>query len=193
MPFTLPLLPYDYEALEPQISKKTIEFHYGKHHQTYVTKLNTLVTGTPFEQATTLEPIIMKAEGPLFNNAAQVWNHTFYWEGFSARRNTTLPGKFLDQINHDFGTFEAFQTKFAEAAVNQFGSGWAWLVAKADGSLSITTTSNAANPLRDGLRPLLTCDVWEHAYYLDYQNRRPDYLSAFWQLVDWDLIGARLG
>ncbi|HEX7411709.1 MAG TPA: superoxide dismutase [Bacteroidales bacterium] len=193
MPFTLPLLPYDYEALEPQISKKTIEFHYGKHHQTYVTKLNSLIPGTPFEQATSLEPLVMKAEGPIFNNAAQVWNHTFYWEGFSARRNTSPPGKLLDLINRDFGSFEAFQVKFAEAGTNQFGSGWAWLVAKPDGSLAITATSNAANPMRDGLRPLLTCDVWEHAYYLDYQNRRPDYINAFWQLVDWDLVGKRLG
>jgi superoxide dismutase, Fe-Mn family len=193
MSFTLPLLPYDYEALEPLISKRTIEFHYGKHHQTYVTKLNSLIPGTPFEHAASLEPLIMKAEGPLFNNAAQVWNHTFYWEGFSSRRNTSPHGKLLDHINHDFGSFESFQTKFAEAATNQFGSGWAWLVAKADGSLAITATANAANPLRDGLHPLLTCDVWEHAYYLDYQNRRPDYINAFWQLVDWDLIGERLG
>ena len=193
MPFTLPLLPYDYEALEPQISKKTIEFHYGKHHQTYVTKLNSLIPGTPFEQATSLEPLVMKAEGPIFNNASQVWNHTFYWEGFSARRNTSPQGKLRDLINRDFGSFEAFQAKFAEAGTNQFGSGWAWLVAKPDGSLAITATSNAANPMRDGLRPLLTCDVWEHAYYLDYQNRRPDYINAFWQLVDWDLIGKRLG
>jgi len=193
MPFTLPLLPYDYEALEPQISKKTIEFHYGKHHQTYVTKLNSLIPGTPFEQATSLEPLVMKAEGPIFNNAAQVWNHTFYWEGFSARRNTSPQGKLRDLINRDFGSFEAFQAKFAEAGTNQFGSGWAWLVAKPDGSLAITATSNAANPMRDGLRPLLTCDVWEHAYYLDYQNRRPDYINAFWQLVDWDLVGKRLG
>lgn len=193
MPFTLPSLPYDYEALEPQISKKTIEFHYGKHHQTYVTKLNGLIPGTPFEHAASLEPLVMTAEGPIFNNAAQVWNHTFYWEGFSARRNTLPQGKLNDLINRDFGSFEAFQSKFAEAATNQFGSGWAWLVAKPDGSLAITTTSNAANPMRDSLRPLLTCDVWEHAYYLDYQNRRPDYISAFWQLVDWDLVGKRLG
>jgi len=193
MPFTLPALPYDFEALEPQISKKTIEFHYGKHHQTYVTKLNGLIPGTPFEQATSLEPLIMKAEGPVFNNAAQVWNHTFYWEGFSARRSTSPQGKLLDLINRDFGSFEAFQAKFADAGTNQFGSGWAWLVAKPDGSLAIIATSNAANPMRDGMRPLLTCDVWEHAYYLDYQNRRPDYITAFWQLVDWDLIGKRLG
>lgn len=192
MPFPLPSLPYDYEALEPHISKKTIEFHYGKHHQTYVTKLNGLIPGTPFEHATSLEPLVMKADGPIFNNAAQVWNHTFYWEGFSSRRNTFPQGKLRDLINRDFGSFEAFQTKFTESATNQFGSGWAWLVAKPDGSLGITSTSNAANPMRDGLRPLLTCDVWEHAYYLDYQNRRPDYINAFWQLVDWDLVGKRL-
>jgi len=193
MPFTLPLLPYDYEALEPQISKKTIEFHYGKHHQTYVAKLNSLIPGTQFEQATSLEPLVMIAEGPIFNNAAQVWNHTFYWEGFSTRRETSPQGKLLDLINRDFGSFEAFQSRFAEAGTNQFGSGWAWLIAKPDGSLAITATANAANPMRDGLRPLLTCDVWEHAYYLDYQNRRPDYINAFWQLVDWVLVGKRLG
>ena len=191
MPFTLPLLPYDYEALEPQISKKTIEFHYGKHHQTYVAKLNSLIPGTQFEQATSLEPLVMIAEGPIFNNAAQVWNHTFYWEGFSTRRETSPQGKLHDLINRDFGSFEAFQSRFAEAGTNQFGSGWAWLTAKPDGSLAITATANAANPMCDGLRPLLTCDVWEHAYYLDYQNKRPDYLQAYWNVLDWKVISER--
>jgi superoxide dismutase, Fe-Mn family len=193
MLFTLPLLPYAPTALDPQISQRTIEFHYGKHHQAYVNKLNALVEGTRFEKINSLESILMEAEGPVFNNAAQVWNHTFYWEGFSAKRGTSPGGKLLELINKNFGSFEAFQAKFSEAATNQFGSGWAWLVVKADGDLAIVTTGNAGNPLRDNLRPLLTCDVWEHAYYLDYQNRRPDYITAFWYLVDWNIIGSRLG
>jgi superoxide dismutase, Fe-Mn family len=193
MSFKLPELPYASSALDPQISERTIEFHYGKHHQTYVNKLNALVEGTRFEKVNSLESIVKEAEGPVFNNAAQVWNHTFYWEGFSADRGTKPSGKLLELINKNFGSFEAFHAKFSEAATNQFGSGWAWLVVKADGDLSIVTTGNAGNPLRDNLRPLLTCDVWEHAYYLDYQNRRPDYITAFWQLVDWNIIGSRLG
>jgi len=193
MSFTLPALPYAPAALEPQISQRTIEFHYGKHHQTYVNKLNTLIEGTQFEKVDSLESIVMKAEGPVFNNAAQVWNHTFYWEGFSARRDTAPKGNLLKLIDRSFGSFEAFRVKFSDAATNQFGSGWAWLVSKADGDLAIVTTGNAANPMRENLRPLLTCDVWEHAYYLDYQNRRPDYITSFWQLVDWDIIADRLG
>jgi Fe-Mn family superoxide dismutase len=191
MTFQLPALPYAADALEPVISARTIEFHYGKHHQTYVTKLNGLVPGTDFENSS-LEQIILKAEGGIFNNAAQVWNHTFYWEGFSAQRGTTPSGNLLDMINRDFGSFDVFKTKFNEAAVNQFGSGWAWLVQNAEGKLSIVSTGNAANPMRDGLKPILTCDVWEHAYYLDFQNRRPDYVNAFWQLVDWNLIAKRM-
>ncbi len=192
MTFQLPALPYAPDALEPVISARTIEFHYGKHHQAYTTKLNSLVPGTIFENAS-LEEIIMKAEGGIFNNAAQVWNHTFYWEGFSAQRGSLPSGKLLEMINKDFGSFEAFCTKFNEAAVNQFGSGWAWLVVNAAGTLAIVTTGNAANPLREGLKPILTCDVWEHAYYLDFQNRRPDYVNAFWQLVNWDTVAQRLG
>ena len=191
MTFQLPSLPYAADALEPVISARTIEFHYGKHHQTYVTKLNGLIPGTDFENST-LEQIIMKAEGGIFNNAAQVWNHTFYWEGFSARRDTTPSGTLLEMINRDFGSFDVFKTKFNEAAVNQFGSGWAWLVKNDKGNLAIVSTGNAANPMRDGLKPLLTCDVWEHAYYLDFQNRRPDYVNAFWQLVDWDIVAKRI-
>ena len=191
MTFQLPSLPYAADALEPVISSRTIEFHYGKHHQTYVTKLNGLVPGTDYENAS-LETMIMKAEGGIFNNAAQVWNHTFYWEGFSARRGTAPSGKLLDMINRDFGSFENLVAKFNEAAVNQFGSGWAWLVQNAAGNLAIVATGNAANPMRDGLKPMLTCDVWEHAYYLDFQNGRPDYVNAFWQLVDWDIIAGRI-
>jgi superoxide dismutase, Fe-Mn family len=191
MTFVLPKLPYDPAALEPVISSKTIEFHYGKHHQAYVNNLNNLIPGTPFENAG-LEEIIRKAEGTVFNNAAQVWNHTFYWEGFSAKRNTSSQGKILNSIVRDFGSFDEFKAKFSDAAAKLFGSGWAWLVADAQGKLSIIQTGNAGNPLRDGFKPLLTCDVWEHAYYLDYQNRRPDYISGFWSLVDWDVIGSRL-
>jgi superoxide dismutase, Fe-Mn family len=191
MTFQLPALPFAPDALEPVISARTLEFHHGKHHQAYVTKLNTLVPGTPFENAS-LEEIILKAEGGIFNNAAQVWNHTFYWEGFSARRGTVPSGKFKEMLERDFSSVDAFMAKFNEAAVNQFGSGWAWLVLDSANTLRIVTTGNAANPMRDGLKPLLTCDVWEHAYYIDYQNRRPDYVSAFWQLVDWDRVAARL-
>ena len=148
MTFQLPSLPYAAEALEPVISARTIEFHYGKHHQTYVTKLNSLLPGTALENAS-LEDIIMKAEGGIFNNAAQVWNHTFYWEGFSAKRGTVPTGKLLESINRDFGSFENFRTKFNEAAVNQFGSGWAWLVVNTNGILSIVATGNAFNPMRE--------------------------------------------
>ena len=191
MTHELPKLPYAADALEPHISAKTIEFHYGKHHQTYVTKLNGLIPGTAFENAS-LEEIVQKAEGGIFNNGAQVWNHTFYWEGFSQERGTVPEGKLLEMIIRDFGSFDQFKEKFAEASINLFGSGWAWLVVNAEGKLQIVQTGNAGNPLRDGLKPLLTCDVWEHAYYLDYQNRRPDYLASFWALVNWQKIGARL-
>ena len=159
MPHTLPKLPFSPEALEPHISKKTIEYHYGKHHMTYVQKLNDLVPGTPFENAG-LEDIIMKAEGSVFNNAAQVWNHTFYWEGFSANGGGEPGGVLLDAINKDFGTFKKFQEAFTTAAATLFGSGWTWLIKNPDGTLGIVQTSNAGNPMRDGKTPLLTCDVW---------------------------------
>ncbi len=191
MTFELPKLPYAPDALEPVLSARTIEFHYGKHHQAYVTKLNSLIPGTAFENAT-LEEMILKSEGGIFNNAAQVWNHTFYWEGFSPKRNTEPSGALLQMINDAFESFDNFKTKYTEAAVNQFGSGWAWLVVDETNKLKIVATGNAANPLRDGLKPLLTCDVWEHAYYIDFQNRRPDYVNSFFTLVDWDLISARL-
>ena len=191
MAFELPALPYAKNALAPVISEETIEYHYGKHHQTYVTKLNSLVPGTDFENST-LEQIIMKAEGGIFNNAAQVWNHTFYWEGFSAQRDTTPSGKLLEMINRDFGSFEVFKTKFSEAAVNQFGSGWAWLVVNENGNLAIVATGNAANPMRDGLKPILTCDVWEHAYYIDYRNARAKYIEAYWKLVNWKFAAQNL-
>jgi superoxide dismutase, Fe-Mn family len=190
MAIILPALPYDGNALEPYISARIIEFHYGKHHQAYVNNLNGLLPGTVFEHLS-LEEIVKKAEGGIFNNAAQVWNHTFYWEGFSSNRGTKPSGDLLKVIHESFETFENFKTEFTKTAATLFGSGWAWLVEKEDGMLEITHESNAGNPMRKGLRPLLTCDVWEHAYYLDYQNRRPDYIAAFWNLVDWDIIGHR--
>lgn len=191
MKFELPPLPYAPEALEPVISAKTIGFHYGKHHQAYVNNLNNLVPGTPFENST-LEEIILKAEGGVFNNGAQVWNHTFYWDGLGGKSSKPA-GKLLQMMIEAFGSFESFKELFADAAVKQFGSGWAWLVVNKDGKLAITSTSNAGNPMRDGLKPLFTCDVWEHAYYLDFQNRRPDYVKAFWDLVNWEKVAERLG
>ncbi len=191
MEHKLPELPYSLDALEPIISRKTLEFHYGKHHQAYVNNLNNLIPGTEFEDAD-LETIIRKAEGGIYNNAAQVWNHTFYFSGFSPAEKTYPTGTLAEKINKQYGSPEEFKELFAKAAATLFGSGWAWLVAKSDGSLDIVQTSNAGNPLRDGLKPILTCDVWEHAYYLDYQNRRPDYIKGFWELVDWDVISGRV-
>lgn len=190
MSFTLSSLPYQLNGLEPHISQKTLEFHYGKHHQAYVNNLNNLVPGTKFENAT-LEVIIKEAEGPIFNNGAQVWNHTFYFEGFSSKGGGEPVGLLADAINKNFGSFTEFKDKFSKTALSLFGSGWAWLVKKSDGALDIIQESNAGNPLRKGLIPILTCDVWEHAYYLDYQNRRAEYIEAFWNLVDWTIVGKR--
>ncbi len=191
MAFELPALPYAMDALEPFISKRTIEFHYGKHHQAYVNNLNNLVPGTEFENAK-LEDIIKKASGGIFNNGAQIWNHTFYWNCLKPKGGGTPEGKLLEAINKSFGSFDDFKQKFSTASATLFGSGWAWLVKKQDGTLDIVQESNAGNPLRNGLTPLLTCDVWEHAYYLDQQNKRPDYISAFWNIVDWDAVSGRL-
>ena len=190
MAFELPKLPYAMDALEPFISKQTIEFHYGKHHQAYVNNLNNLAPGTEFENAT-LEEIVKKASGGIFNNGAQIWNHTFYWNCLKPNGGGIPTGKLLEAINKSFGSFEEFKQKFSTAAATLFGSGWAWLVKNNDGSLAIVQESNAGNPLRNGLTPLLTCDVWEHAYYIDQQNKRPDYISAFWNLVDWDAVSSR--
>jgi Fe-Mn family superoxide dismutase len=190
MSFELPKLPYELDALEPHISKKTLEFHYGRHHQAYVNNLNNLVVGTKFEN-TTLETIVKEAEGGIFNNGAQVWNHTFYFTGFSTDGAREPAGKLADAINRQFGSFSAFRDEFSKAANTLFGSGWAWLVKNPDGTLNILQESNAGNPLRKGLVPLLTCDVWEHAYYLDYQNKRPDYIQAFWSVLDWNIISGR--
>lgn len=192
MSFELPKLPYALDALEPHISKRTLEFHYGKHHQAYVTNLNNLVPGTEFENAS-LEVIVQKAEGPIFNNGAQVWNHTFYFNTFSPKGGGEPKGALAEAIERDFGSFEKFKTEFSSAAATLFGSGWAWLVKNADGTLVIVKESNAGNPLRNGLTPLLTCDVWEHAYYLDVQNRRPDYIASFWGLIDWSVVAERFG
>ncbi|HEX9447468.1 MAG TPA: Fe-Mn family superoxide dismutase [Dongiaceae bacterium] len=182
---SLPELPYALDALQPHISKETLEFHYGKHHQTYVTNLNKLIKGTEFEKAS-LEEIVMTSAGGIFNNAAQAWNHTFYWHSLSPKGGGEPKGALADAINKKWGSFDAFKTEFTKIAVGTFGSGWAWLVKKQDGSLELASTSNAETPLTSADKPLLTCDVWEHAYYIDYRNKRPDYLGAFWKLVNWD-------
>ncbi len=191
MAFELPPLPYAKNALEPHISEKTIEFHYGKHHQAYVNNLNNLIPGTAFEDAS-LEEIIEKADGGIFNNGAQVWNHTFYWNCLSPSGGGNPEGALLDAINKTFGSFDAFKEAFSKAAATLFGSGWAWLVKNKEGDLEIIQESNAGNPIRKGFTPLLTCDVWEHAYYLDQQNKRPAYIETFWKLVDWKTVAGRL-
>jgi Fe-Mn family superoxide dismutase len=185
MAFELPPLPYPKNKLAPHISEETLDFHYGKHHQTYVTNLNNLVPGTEFE-GLCLEDIVKKSSGGIFNNAAQVWNHTFYWNSLSPDGGGEPKGALADAIIAEFGSFAAFKEAFTKCAVTTFGSGWAWLVVNPDGKLALVSTSNAGCPLTDGHKPLLTCDVWEHAYYIDYRNARPAYLEAFWALVNWD-------
>lgn len=191
MAFQLPELPYAMNALEPFISQKTIEFHYGKHHQAYVTNLNNLVPGTEFENAT-LDEIVKKSTGGIFNNGAQVWNHTFYWNCLAPNAGGEPKGTVKDAIEVSFGSFADFKDKFSKAAATLFGSGWAWLVKTPEGKLEIVQESNAGNPMRNGLTPILTCDVWEHAYYIDKQNRRPDYIADFWNLVNWDAVKGKL-
>lgn len=190
MKFELPKLPYELSALNPTISDKTLEFHYGKHHQTYVNNLNNLIPGTKFENAD-LETIVLESDGAIFNNAAQVWNHTFYFNQFSPNPAAAPTGELAKAIDATFGSFEKFKEEFTKASVGLFGSGWSWLVKNEAGALEIVQEANAGNPLRKGKKPLLTCDVWEHAYYLDYQNRRPDYVSSFWNIVDWKVISER--
>ena len=187
MSFSLPDLPYPKNALEPHISEETLEYHYGKHHKTYVDKLNGLVDGTE-DANKSLEEIIRNASGGLFNNAAQVWNHTFYWNCMSPNGGGEPAGALADAINRDFGSFETFKERFNESAVGNFGSGWTWLVQNPDGSLALVNTDDAETPITGDARPLLTCDVWEHAYYIDYRNARPKYLEAFWHLVNWDFV-----
>jgi Fe-Mn family superoxide dismutase len=185
MEHTLPALPYALDALQPHISKETLEYHYGKHHQAYVTNLNNLIKGTEFEAAT-LEEIVKKSSGGVFNNAAQVWNHTFYWNGLKPNGGGAPSGSLADAINAKWGSFDKFKEEFTKSSIGNFGSGWTWLVKKADGTLDIANTSNAATPLTGADRPLLTCDVWEHAYYVDYRNLRAKYVEAFWSLANWD-------
>jgi Fe-Mn family superoxide dismutase len=191
MAHTLPELPYALDALQPHISKETLEYHYGKHHKTYVEKLNGLVEGTEFARAS-LEDIIRKASGGIFNNGAQVWNHTFYWHCMSPDGGGQPSGELARTIDKTIGSFDAFKKEFTEKATSLFGSGWAWLV-KRDGELAIVQASNADNPLRNGATPVLTCDVWEHAYYVDYRNARPKYLEAFWNVFNWDFVAEKLG
>lgn len=191
MTHQLPPLPYAMDALEPHISKETLEFHYGKHHKTYVDKLNGLIPGTEFENMS-LEDTIKKSSGGMFNNAAQIWNHSFYWNCLSPQGSSEPTGALADAINKTFGSFEAFKEQFTTAAINTFGAGWAWLVKNADGSLEIISTSNAATPMTEDKTAMLTCDVWEHAYYIDYRNSRPNYLEHFWQLVNWEFVASHL-
>jgi superoxide dismutase, Fe-Mn family len=189
MAFELPPLPYRKNKLVPHISEETLDYHYGKHHQTYVTNLNNLVPGTEFENLS-LEGIILKSSGGIFNNAAQVWNHTFYWNSLSPNGGGEPSGALADAINAEFGSFAKFKEAFTKCAVTTFGSGWAWLVKTPEGKLALVSTSNAGCPLTEGNAPLLTCDVWEHAYYVDYRNARPAYLEAFWALVNWEFASA---
>ena len=191
MAFELPALPYEKNALEPHISAETLEYHYGKHHKTYVEKLNGLVEGTPLESAS-LEEIIKDSDGGLFNNAAQVWNHTFYWNCMSPNGGGEPTGDLADAIKASFGSFEKFKEEFTEAAKGNFGSGWTWLVQKSDGSVALHNTDDAGCPLTEGVTPLMTVDVWEHAYYIDYRNSRPEYMQAYWNLVNWDFVASNM-
>ena len=192
MAFELPSLPYAIDALAPHISQETLEYHHGKHHQTYVTNLNNLVSGTDNENKS-LEEIITSSSGGLFNNAAQTWNHSFYWNCLSPNGGGAPSGAVADAINGAFGSFDSFQDEFSKTAITTFGSGWGWLVKNADGSLALASTSNAGCPLTDNQTPILTCDVWEHAYYVDYRNARPKYVEAFWNLVNWGFVAENLG
>jgi Fe-Mn family superoxide dismutase len=185
MEHTLPQLPYALDALAPHISKETLEYHYGKHHQTYVTNLNNLIKGTEFENAS-LEEITKKSSGGVFNNAAQVWNHSFYWNCLSPQGGGEPTGALKQAIDKKFGSFEEFKKQFTATCVGTFGSGWGWLVKTPAGELELVSTSNAATPLTTANKALLTCDVWEHAYYIDYRNSRPNYMAAFWNLVNWE-------
>ena len=190
MKHELPQLPYSLDALAPLMSAETLEYHYGKHQQTYVNNLNNLIQGTPYADMP-LEEIVCKAEGPIFNNAAQDWNHTFFFQSLSPAPQSVPQGRLAEAINQSFGSFDAFKEQFTKTAVGLFGSGWAWLCEDKEGRLLIEAAPNAGNPMTRGLRPLLTCDVWEHAYYIDYRNRRPDFLGAFWGLVDWKTVENR--
>jgi len=189
---TLPALPYAMDALQPIISKETLEYHYGKHHQAYVNNLNNLIPNTEFESMS-LEEIIKKSSGGIFNNAAQIWNHTFYWHCLSPKSAKEPSGKLADAINKKFGSFADFKKLFSQTAISTFGSGWGWLVKNASGELEIISTSNAGTPMTQKSQALLTCDVWEHAYYIDYRNARPTYVEKFWEIVNWDFVAENFG
>ena len=191
MAFELQALPYARNALEPHMSTETLDYHYGKHNQTYITKLNGLIEGTD-DANKSLEDIVRSASGAVFNNAAQAWNHNFFWQCMSPNGGDEPTGAAKDAIEKEFGSFDAFKKEFNEKAANNFGSGWTWLIKKADGSIAIANTSNAENPLTGSDKAVLTIDVWEHAYYLDHRNSRPDYLAAFWKLVNWDFVNENL-
>ena len=192
MEHTLPPLPFAKNALAPNMSEETLEYHYGKHHQTYVTNLNKLIPGTEFENLS-LKEIVKKASGGVFNNAAQIWNHTFFWNSLSPKGGGAPAGALADAINAKYGSYDKFKEEFTKVATGTFGSGWTWLVKKADGSLDIVSTSNAATPLTTDSKPLLTLDVWEHAYYIDYRNARPKFIEAFWNIVNWDFASKNFG
>ncbi len=191
MAIELPPLPFERTALEPHISGETIDYHYGKHHKAYVDNLNKMIAGTEFESMP-LEDIIRKSQGAMFNNAAQVWNHTFYWNCLKPNAGGEPSGKLADAIGKAFGSFDKFKEQFSDLAVKTFGSGWAWLVQRADGGLALVSTQNAVTPLTSDDIPLMTCDVWEHAYYIDYRNARPKYVEAFWSLVNWDFAASNM-
>jgi len=192
MTHELPPLPYAIDALAPHISAETLEFHHGKHHKTYVDNLNKLIPGTEFENLS-LEDIVRKSSGGIFNNAAQIWNHTFYWNCLAPKAGGAPSGALAAAIDKAFGSFDTFKEKFGQTAITTFGSGWGWLVKNATGGLELVSTSNAGCPLTAGQTPLLTCDVWEHAYYIDYRNARPKYVESFWNLVNWDFVARNFG
>ncbi len=187
MTHVLPQLPYAKDALKPILSEETFDFHHAKHHQAYVNTLNSLIAGTEFENME-LEEIVKKASGGIFNNAAQAWNHDFYWKCLTPETGMQPSGKLLEMINAEFGSLETLAENFLKTAVTTFGSGWAWLVQNTNGKLELVSTSNAGNPMTSGQKPLLTCDVWEHAYYIDYRNVRPDYVKALWGRINWDFV-----
>ena len=191
MAIELPPLPWARDALAPHISAETIDYHYGKHHQTYVTNLNNLIKGTEFENQDLLA-IVRKSQGGVFNNAAQIWNHTFYWNCLKPNGGGEPTGRLADAINKAFGGFVQFKDEFSKLSIGTFGSGWGWLVQRADKSLGLVSTSNAGTPITGSDRPLLTCDVWEHAYYIDYRNARPKYVEAFWNLANWEFVAEQM-
>lgn len=191
MSFILPELPYAKDALVPYMSVETLEYHYEKHHNAYVTNLNNLIKDTKYEKMT-LEEIILSSEGPVFNNSAQIWNHTFFWNSLSPKGGGSPSGKVAELINKKFGNFENFKTEFTKSAISNFGAGWTWLVLNKNGELEIKNTSNAQTPLTSDLKPIITVDVWEHAYYIDYRNERPKYINAFWSLINWDFCNKNL-